>query len=105
MLANVMRLTGAQSLAATGHGHQLKVENGRRFLGDTATKEQYLSLLRGWRRGDKRKRKQLRLQGRVRIQGTNISLWHLYNSLRRHGIASEAAVRWLAGWLAGSLLT
>ena len=74
----------------TGGGHQLRVEDGRFYLGETTTKEQYLKLLRGKR--PRPRRKQLRDEGQVVIKGTVVSVWQLYNSLQRHGIASTAGV-------------
>lgn len=39
----------------------------------------------------------LREHGKVVSKGTEVSVWQLYNSLQRHGIASKAGVRcWLA---------
>jgi hypothetical protein len=78
-------------MLAAGDGHQLREEGSRRFLGNTATKEQYLALLRGLR--PKPRLKKLKVHGQLTIQRADVCGWHLYNSLRRHGIASQAGVR------------
>jgi hypothetical protein len=80
-------------LAVAGGGHQLKVLDGRSFLGETVSKEQCLALLRG--KKTKPRRMQLRTEAKIVIQGKAVGLWHFWISLQRHGIALSAGVRWL----------